>query len=49
MVTIRECLNPDGRSPYAKWFNRLNAPAAAKVATAKVFWKEYKGRKRQEQ
>ena len=26
----------DGSSPYAKWFNRLNAPAAAKVATTIV-------------
>ena len=36
MVTIREYIEIDGRSPYAKWFNRLNAPAAAKVATALV-------------
>ena len=36
MITIREYIDLDGRSPYAKWFNRLNAPAAAKVATALV-------------
>ena len=36
MVTIREYIEIDGRSPYAKWFNRLNAPGAAKVATALV-------------
>ena len=36
MITIREYIEPDGRSLYAKWFNRLNAPAAAKVATALV-------------
>ena len=36
MITIREYIGLDGRSPYAKWFNRLNAPAAAKVATAIV-------------
>jgi len=36
MITIREYIDLDGRSPYAKWFNRLNAPAAAKVATAIV-------------
>jgi len=36
MVTIREYLDLDGRSPYAKWFNRLNARAAAKVATALI-------------
>jgi putative addiction module killer protein len=36
MVTIREYLDLNGRSPYAKWFNRLNASAAAKVATAVI-------------
>jgi putative addiction module killer protein len=36
MIIVREYIDPDGRSPYAKWFNRLNAPAAAKVATAIV-------------
>jgi putative addiction module killer protein len=36
MIVIGEYIAPDGRSPYAKWFNRLNAPAAAKVATALV-------------
>ncbi|OFV97310.1 MAG: addiction module protein [Acidobacteria bacterium RIFCSPLOWO2_02_FULL_61_28] len=33
-VTVREYLDPVGRSPYARWFNDLHAPAAAKVATA---------------
>ena len=36
MITIREYIDQGGRSPYAKWFDRLNAPAAAKVATAVV-------------
>ena len=36
MITIREYIDPEGRSPYAKWFNRLNAAAAAKVVTALV-------------
>ncbi|MGV7224934.1 MAG: type II toxin-antitoxin system RelE/ParE family toxin [Nitrospinales bacterium] len=36
MITVREYINSEGRSPYAKWFNGLNAPAAAKVATALV-------------
>ena len=36
MITIREYIDPEGRSSYAKWFNRLNAAAAAKVATALV-------------
>lgn len=34
MIDVREYNDPDGRSPYAVWFNRLNAHAAAKVATA---------------
>jgi putative addiction module killer protein len=36
MIIIREYIDLDGHSPYAKWFNRLNAPAAAKVAIAVV-------------
>ena len=36
MITIREYIDENSRSPYARWFNRLNAPAAAKVATALV-------------
>lgn len=32
--TVREYLDPAGRSPYARWFHGLNARAAAKVATA---------------
>ena len=36
MIIIGEYIDHHGRSPYAKWFNRLNAPAAAKVATALV-------------
>ena len=34
MIDVREYKDREGRSPYAAWFNRLNAPAAAKVATA---------------
>jgi putative addiction module killer protein len=34
MIEVREYLAAEGHSPYAKWFNRLNAPAAAKVSTA---------------
>jgi len=33
-VEVLEYLEPDGRSPYADWFNSLNAPTAAKVAVA---------------
>ena len=36
MIRIREYANHDGRSPYERWFNRLNAQAAARVATALV-------------
>ena len=36
MIAIREYIDPNGRSPYARWFNRLNAQAAAKVTTALV-------------
>ena len=34
MIEVREYLDAEGNSPYAKWFDRLNATAAAKVATA---------------
>lgn len=34
MPDVREYIDSEGRSPFARWFNRLNAPAAAKVATA---------------
>ena len=33
MIDVREYNDRDGRSPYADWFDRLNAQAAAKVAT----------------
>lgn len=36
MITIKEYIDPKDRSPYAKWFNRLNAPAAARIAIALV-------------
>jgi putative addiction module killer protein len=36
VIEIREYLDPKGRSPFARWFDRLNAPAAAKVATALI-------------
>lgn len=34
MVDVREYNDRQGRSPYAEWFDRLNAQAAAKVTTA---------------
>lgn len=34
MIEIREFLDAKGDSPYRRWFDRLNAKAAAKVATA---------------
>ncbi len=36
MIEFREYLTTQARSPYAKWFNGLNARAAAKVVTALV-------------
>jgi len=34
MIEVREYLDRNGRSPYAEWFDDLDAPAAAKVASA---------------
>ena len=34
MLDVREYIDPDGRSPFAKWLCALNVQAAAKVATA---------------
>jgi putative addiction module killer protein len=34
VLEVREYLAADGSSPYATWFNGLNAPAAAKVTIA---------------
>lgn len=34
MTNVREYNDRNGRSPYAAWFDHLNAKAAAKVATA---------------
>ena len=36
MFEISEYIDTEGRSPHARWFNRLNAQAAAKVVTALV-------------
>ena len=36
MMEIREYIDTAGRSPYARWFNRLNAQAAAKVVMTLV-------------
>lgn len=33
-IEVREYNDREGRSPYATWFDRLNAQAAAKVTTA---------------
>lgn len=33
MIDIREYLDEAGRSPYVRWFDKLDATAAAKVAT----------------
>ena len=36
MIEIREYVDTRGRSPYARWFDGLDARAAAKVATALI-------------
>lgn len=36
MPDIREYIFEDGRSPFAAWFHRLEARAAAKVAVVKI-------------
>ena len=32
--TLREYLDEQGRSPFRRWLDRLNSPAATKVTTA---------------
>jgi len=34
VIVVREYLDAAGRSPFARWFGRLNAVAAARVSTA---------------
>jgi putative addiction module killer protein len=34
VVIIEEYLAPDGKSPFATWFNQLNVQAAAKATVA---------------
>jgi putative addiction module killer protein len=36
VLEVLELLREDGTSPYAEWFDRLDAAAAAKVTAAKV-------------
>jgi len=36
MIEIQEYIDRQGRSPYGKWFNTLNAQAAAKLVTALI-------------
>ena len=36
MITIGEYVDPAGRSTFAKWFESLSAPAAAKITSALV-------------
>jgi len=33
-IRVEDYIRPDGASPYADWFNSLDAQAAAKVVTA---------------
>ena len=34
MIEVREYLDAEGNSPYAKWFDRLNVATTVKVVTA---------------
>ena len=34
VIEIRAYSTADGKAPYRKWFNTLNAPAAIKITTA---------------
>lgn len=36
MIQLLEYTDTDGRSPFADWFNDLDASAAAKIATALI-------------
>ncbi len=36
MVELLEYTDTDGRSPFADWFNDLDASSAAKIATAVI-------------
>ncbi|MGE5304837.1 MAG: type II toxin-antitoxin system RelE/ParE family toxin [Alphaproteobacteria bacterium] len=36
MIEVREYVAVDGSSPYARWFDSLNAQAAAKVTIAVI-------------
>ncbi|WP_432741011.1 type II toxin-antitoxin system RelE/ParE family toxin [Methylobacter sp. G7] len=36
MIELQEYTAQDGHSPFADWFNDLDAPIAAKIATALV-------------
>jgi putative addiction module killer protein len=34
LIAVRENIAPSGKSAYVRWFDRLDAVAAARVATA---------------
>ncbi len=36
MIDLQEYTSTDGRSPFADWFNELDASAAAKIAAALI-------------
>jgi hypothetical protein len=37
-IDIREYIDPSGWSPFARWFDALNATAAARVTVALTRW-----------
>ena len=38
VIDVPEYIAANGQSPYARWFNGLNAQAAAKLAIAVTEW-----------
>jgi hypothetical protein len=38
VIEVREYLDVEGKSPYAKWFDRLSVAAAVKVRRQSIGW-----------
>lgn len=45
-IRILEHLDPSGLSPFRRWFDDLDATAAARLGRAQAAWQDYKRRKR---
>ena len=46
LIRVLEYLDPPGLSPFRRWFDDLDATAAATVGRAQAAWQDYKRRKR---